>query len=278
MLFRSSLYDQAIDVLAKISQPRYEFTVESANFIFTEVFKPFIDQLVLGAVVTLELEDGSLSYPVLLGFDLNYDDPTDFSLIFGNRLRLDDSSYILSDLFDQMAQSAISTSFNSEQWSSWGNNYKDAVSSFITSALDAATNNIVSGSGQNILINQNGIRVRQSTGTNSFSPNQLWMNNGVLAFSDDGFETSRLALGQISTSSGSYYGLVAEVIVGNLVASNQLLISNQNNTFIVDGAGATLYDASFTLTKSDGNSKIILDPNVGIVIQKIGRASCRERV
>ena len=263
-----SLYDQAIDVLAKISQPRYEFTVESANFIFTEVFKPFIDQLVLGAVVTLELEDGSLSYPVLLGFDLNYDDPTDFSLIFGNRLRLDDSSYILSDLFDQMAQSAISTSFNSEQWSSWGNNYKDAVSSFITSALDAATNNIVSGSGQNILINQNGIRVRQSTGTNSFSPNQLWMNNGVLAFSDDGFETSRLALGQISTSSGSYYGLVAEVIVGNLVASNQLLISNQNNTFIVDGAGATLYDASFTLTKSDGNSKIILDPNVGIVIQK----------
>jgi|GEM_PF-2502522 len=262
------LYDQAVTVLAKISQPRYEFTVDSANFIFTQDFQPFITQLALGSSITLELEDGVYSYPVLLGFDLNYDDPTDFSLIFGNRLRLDDSSYILSDLFGQTVTSAINTSFNSEQWSSWNDNYKNDVSTFINSSLDAAVNNIVTGSDQNILINQNGIRVRKSAGTNAFNPNQLWMNNGVLAFSDDGFDTAKLALGQISTSSGSYFGLVAEVIVGNLIAGNQLTIMNENNTFLVDGSGATLTNATFTLTRNNGNNKIIIDPTTGIAIQK----------
>ena len=262
------LYDQAVDVLAKISQPRYEFTVESANFIFAQEFQPFITQLALGASITLELQEGLYSYPVLLGFDLNYDDPTDFSLIFGNRLRLDNSSYILSDLFGQTVTSAINSTFNSEQWSSWNDNYKNDVSTFINSSLDAAVNNIVTGVGQNILINQNGIRVRKSTGTNVFSPNQLWMNNGVLAFSDDNFDTAKLALGQISTSSGSYFGLVAEVIVGNLIAGNQLVIMNENNTFLVDGSGATLTNATFTLTRDNGNNRIIIDPVTGIAIQK----------
>ena len=64
------------------------------------------------------------------------------------------------------------------------------------------------------------------------------------------------------------HSLVADVIVGRLLAGNELLITNENNTFTLNGSGATLVDASFTLTRSDGNSKIIIDPNVGIEIDK----------
>ena len=267
------LYDQALDVLAKVSQPRYEFKVDAVNFTMLSEFQTFITQLSLGAIITLELNTGTYIYPVLLGMDINYEDPSDFSLIFSNRLRLDDSSFQFSDLFEQTVSSSLNTSFNSEQWGSWNTNYKDDVSTFIDSALDTATNNVVSGSSQNVIWDSNGIRIRQMLDSGTYDPKQIWMNNGIIAFTKDNWDSSSLALGQISTVTGSAYGLVAEIVVGTLLAGNDLLITNENNTFEVDGSGATLTDAILTLTTTGGNTKILLDPTNGIKIQKKSGAS-----
>jgi len=266
------LFDQAEDILEKISQPRYEFKVESANFIFTEDFAPFISQLALGAIITIEIDnEGTISSPALLGLDLNYDSPEDFSLIFGNRLRLDDSTFALADLLNSSYDSSISAKFNSEEWSNWSNNYKDSVYSFMTSSLDTSTNNLISGSEQSILIDQSGIRIRKSIGTNTFDPHQLWMNNGIIAFSNDGFETSSLALGNITVDGQSFYGLIADTVVGNLIAGNELHISNANaitgeTTFRVTGSMVSIVNGYFSLENS--NSIVYIDPDFGIKIDK----------
>ena len=283
------LYDQAIEVLAKLSQPRYEFTLNSVNFIALQDYAVFTTQLELGTIVTVDLGGNSniyendytpstgsqlLVYPALLEIDMNYDDPSDFSLTFSNRLRLDDSAFQLSDFLGANNTSAISTSFNSEQWDSWTKDYQNTVSTFITSNLDAAVNNVTSGSTQNVLINQTGIRVRNliSASTTSvpavYDPKQLWINNGIIAFSDDSFQTAKLAIGEISVGGTPYYGVVGDYLIGHIVAANNLLISNDNNTFTLDGNGATLTNATFTLNTSNGNSKIFLDPANGIKIQK----------
>ena len=57
------------------------------------------------------------------------------------------------------------------------------------------------------------------------------------------------------------YGLIADVIIGQLVASSELVISNESNTFRVDAGGAELINAYFKLTSGNGRSQIILDPN-----------------
>ena len=262
------LYDQSIAILGKVSQPRYEFSIDAVNFLMLEEFAAFTSQLEMGSTVTLELEEGVYIYPALLGFDLDYENPNDFKLIFGNRLRLDDSSYAYSDLFNSTVQSSIRSGFESLQWSNFETNYKDDVSTFMDSALDTALNNIVSGSSQNILIDENGLRIRKSSGVDTYEDQQIWMNNGIIGFTDDNWDTASLALGAIEAPDGStVYGLVAEVVMGNLVASNQLTIANENNTFIVDGSGATLTDATFTI-ESENNAKIILSPDEGISIYK----------
>jgi hypothetical protein len=213
-----ALYTQAVGILAKVSVPRYEFSVDAVNFVFLKEFQNFITQLNLGASITLQLDENTYIYPVLLGMDLNYDDPTDFSLIFGNRLRLDDSSYTFSDLFGQTVNQGITTSFDSTKWSSWKDNYEDDVSTFITSALDASKNAVISGSTQNVLINQNGLRVRSLvSGSNTYSPEQLWIDNGIIAFSDDSFNTAKLALGKITSGSGSAYGLISEKLFSRTI-------------------------------------------------------------
>jgi hypothetical protein len=97
----TDLYNFAKDVLARVSQPRIEFSLQSANFIFIDKFKPFTDQLVLGAKISIEIEEGNVIYPNLLQIELNYDEPDKFDLTFGNALRLDDPSFIYSDLYGQ---------------------------------------------------------------------------------------------------------------------------------------------------------------------------------
>jgi hypothetical protein len=277
------LYDQAVNVLSKVSTPRYEFSVDAVNFTALPEYQIFIDQVELGCVITLDLDGGLnlfesnyihtsgsslLVYPVLLGMDMNLDDPTEFSLIFSNRLRLDNSSFQLTDLFGETNKAGISTSFNSEQWGSWTNNYRDSVSTFITSNLDATLNNVISGSNQDVIINQTGIRIRKMLSSGSYSPQQIWMNQGVIAFTDDNWNSVKAALGNVITGSTTSYGLVADTIVGRLLAGNNLTITNENNTFTVDGLGATLTNAILNINSSSGNGRMFLDPTNGIKIQK----------
>jgi hypothetical protein len=126
---------------------------------------------------------------------------------------------------------------------------------------------VISGSGQDVLINQNGIRLRQSLEGGGYSDEQVWMNNGTIAFTRDNWDTASLALGKVATTSGSAYGLIADVICGRLLAGNELVIENEGGTFSVDGAGATLTNANFTLNTTNGKTRIFLDPDNGIKIQ-----------
>jgi len=260
------LYDQAMDVLSRVSEPRYTFDVDSVNFMMISDFQNFIDQIELGAIINLEIKEGVVTYPVLLGFDLNYDSPTDFKLIFGNRLRLDDEAFQYSDLINEAISAGTTSKVNSLQWNSWSNNYKDDVSSFITSSLDASLNNVISGSSQDIIIDKSGLRGRTVV-AGEYSDEQIWLVNNMIAFTDDGWDSAKMAIGYLTSGSGSVWGVVADHLVGRVVAANTLTITNEDSTFTVDGSGATLTDADFTVNTSDGKSIINIDPNVGIKIR-----------
>lgn len=255
-------------VLDKVSQPRYTFEVDSVNFVLLQEFQKFIDQLALGVEITMELDDERTIYPVLLGIDISYDYPDQSKLIFSNRLRLDNSAFQLSDLLNQALNSGVSTTFNSDLWSSWSNNYKDEVSNFITSALNASLNNIINANNQNVVMDSTGIKIRyQDPTSGNYKPEQLWLTANMMAFTKDNWQSVSTALGQIQVpTGGSAYGLVADVIVGRLVAGNELLITNENSSFIVSGDHATLSNADFTI--SNPLNKITLSPIEGISISR----------
>ncbi len=261
-----ALYDQSKNVLARVSQPRYEIGLEAINYIALKEFEVFTIQTELGSKVTAEIEDGVFVETILLELSQNFTNPTDFSMTFSNRVRLDGANYTYSDLMGQVQKTGGSVTFDSLKWANWENNYKNSVTTFITSALDTTTNNLISNSNQEILINQNGLRARQSTGGGNYSLKQAWLVNNVLAFSNDGFTTSKLALGEISLpAGGTAYGIVGDVIIGKILAGNTLTITNDHNNFVLDETGATLTNAKFTLSTT--NTKLILDPTSTQVVR-----------
>lgn len=219
-----ALYNQGVNVLSRISQPRYEFSVDSVNYIFLDEFSVFTSQTELGCVVTAEIKNDVFITAVLLELSFSFDDPTDFSMTFSNRLRLDNGGFVYSDLMGQIVSNGSSVSFDSSAWSNWEANYKDEVTDFINSSLDASVNNLVSNSNQDIVIDQNGLHARQKSGA-TYSPKQMWLVNNMLAFSNDGFNTAKLALGEITVpAGGTAYGIVKDKIRHSILRFGKIIL------------------------------------------------------
>lgn len=260
------LYNQGQYVLSRVSQPRFSFSVESVNFVFLQDFQPFTNQLEMGSVIYVEKDDGIYYTPILLEMHIELDDPTKFTLTFGNRFKLDSDEYTFRDLFGDAVKAGSSVKFDSAKWGQYVNSgMNNTVSSFISSALDCAKNNVINATNQEILINQNGLKGRTST-TDGYSPNQVWLTSNTLAFTDDNWQTAKLALGQINYNGTTLFGVAGEALVGKIIAGNQLQISNDNNNFVLDSNGAVLNNASFTLVSQNQLSQIILNPAQGINI------------
>ena len=260
------LYDQGQVILARIAQPRYEISLNAVNYIALREFYTFTSQTELGCVVTAEVEDGVYIETVLLEIYTNINDPTDFKMTYSNRVRLDNQDFTYSDLVGQIVKTGSAVSFDSLKWADWTNNSKDNVTTFIESALNTTTNNLISNSNEEIIINQNGLRGRHyNTTTGLYDDTQVWLTNSVLAFTDDNWSTAKLALGKVTVSGTDYFGLVADVIVGRLLAGNSLTITNENNNFTLDANGAILNNAKFTLATT--NTKIFINPTSDIAFR-----------
>jgi len=261
------LYDQGVSVLGRISQPRYEFKMEGVNFLFLPEFSEFKNQIELGAEITIDFGDGTYTQTNVLEFSIAYDNPQDFDMTLSNRLRLDNEAFTYSDLIGKTIKTGSSVSFGKLGWENWNTIYKDDVSTFIDSALDASVNNVINSTNQEILIDQNGLRGRQFIAEGQYSDNQVWLTSDVLAFTEDNWETASAALGRIEIDGVDQYGLIADVVVGRLLAGNQLTIENEGNHFLLDASGAYLTDATFFLTTSNNKNRISLNADDGILIE-----------
>jgi hypothetical protein len=214
IIYADQLYNSASAVLDKTSHPRYTFEVDSVNFMQIEEFQMFRDQLCLGAVITIEISDGQNIEAILLGMDINFDDPTDFTLTFGNRLRMDDESLKFTDLMGKAITAGNNNRLYSQQWNNWTNNYKNNVSSFITSPINGAVNTIInSGSKTEITIATDGIRARkkepvaQSYEGTGYSGSQIYITANSIAVTMDNWKTYSKIVG----GSVNYYGLIAHL-------------------------------------------------------------------
>ena len=187
--------------------------MDAVNYLALEEFSVFSSQTELGSVVTAEIHPDQFVSTILLEISFTFDDPTKFSMLFSNRVRIDGSGFVYSDLQNEVVKTGSSVSFDNLKWSNWENNYKDDVSTFITSALDTTTNNLINNVNQEILINQNGLRGRTyNASTGGYNPTQVWLTSSVLAFTDNAFQTSKLALGKVTVNGVSQFGLVAEKV------------------------------------------------------------------
>ncbi len=267
------LYEYAVGVLDDVATPTYEFSVDSANFLFAQEFAPFRNQLELGKGVYLNVGGRRPITPYIIEFELDFEDRDKFSIVFSNRFKRHDNVNTLKDMIE--TSYSTSRSFDASKYI-YNQTVGQAsmVSEFMNNSLDAAKNAILAASNQSVVINGAGIHVGGD------SKYQIRIVDSMIAMSDDNWASSKLAIGHFASPEvGEYFGVNAEVIGGKLIVGNNLIIENTNDKgvmqFKVDATGAWLYNATFILQSADASvfstraatpgGKIILDPDYGIV-------------
>ncbi len=263
---RMDLLDYGKLVLEKSCVPKYLFKISSVNFLALSDFKKFQDEFELGTTFTLKTKENQIVKPLLLGVHLNFNDLSDFTLIYGNKTKVNEG-FDFSPFSNAISVSS-NISFDLIKLEAMKKQAND-VTKFLNNSLITAVNDIKSNE---ILtkyeMNEHGIRLyTYDYNTNEQLGFESWWTGSILAFSDDNFTSAKLALGRIKAPNGGYvYGLNAEVIAGNIMISNELHIQNDSNTFKVDASGATLVNASLTVSK--GQNTIKIDPSNGFTIYK----------
>lgn len=260
------LYDHAVKTLADVASPTYEFSVETGNFIWAQEFEPFRKGLELGKGVYLRLHNDEVITPVLIGFDLDFEDQEKLSLTFSNRFKRHDNVANLKEMIENSYSS--SRSFDAAKYTyNQTANQASKVSEFMNSSFDAAVNSIIGAKNQSVRIDGAGLHIGEPD-----SPYQIRIINGMIAMSDDGFQSAKVAIGHFATDKlGDHWGVNADIIGGKLLIGNGLVIEAPNDDgvmqFKVDATGAWLYNSTFVLAK-DGGGKILIDPRYGIASGK----------
>lgn len=268
------LVDAGYEKLKVVSRPSFSFELESANFLFIEKFKPFIDQLMqiekdngslFGAIINIELEDGNWVYPYLQEMEINYDDPDSFTMKFGNRFRLSNDVYTFDELHNETTSAVSSVgSLLSAVSQPVVNGTIDAVTQYTKNALNLANQSIKATDDNEFTIGKYGIKGRQKSdadgNVNGYSPEQIWLSNNKICFTDDGWNTTKAVFGKITDEAGNEsYGLIADTLVGKLIMGNNLVISNENNsmTFNQNGLSVTNQDTFITINPNGKNAFVV---------------------
>ena len=245
------LMDAGKTELNRVCQPRFSFTVTSANFLKMPQFLKFAREIALGKVVTVEKNENTHYFPALTEMAFSLDKSENFSLTFSNSLKLTDWGYTYADLI----KSASNTTRTVE--SNWSNlmdysQSKEQINQMLYNTLDRTLRaGMDNAYAQDFVIDNSGILGRKKREDGTFEDCQVRMTNNLLVFTRDNWQTACTALGQIyydnpdgTVSEG--YGLATEVLVGKMIIGENLWIGNETGSVQIDGDGIVISNGNIS--------------------------------
>ena len=240
--------------LERLSVPPHSFTISSFP-------------LPLFSLITLEPDEKA----ILTSVEVKFDNPTDVTLGFTNALT---APLSIADLLKDAASTSRKVSANWSELIDYSAN-KDEIYDLLINPLDATLRAAKSNmAGQDFLISESGILGRKKEGE-AFAKEQMILQNNCLLFTDDYWKTLKTALGKVTIGEKdknpvTAYGLVADVIVGNLLVGQNLAIKNKDSSVLIDGKGIEIKNGKDTVFNADINGNASLKGEIKATSGNIG--------
>lgn len=195
------LFEYGKQTLRSLAYPSYTFSVSSANFMTIDDFIGFVKQLEIGQKIYLNT-DGSVLQPIFIGLDIDFENLSSLSLQFSDKYSSSDSSFKLVELLDQSISMGKTVDANKMSYAAFvDSGASTMVKEFMNSALDVAKNAILSSSGQGVSWDETGLHLRKYIDSNipsaGYEDEQIWMINNSIVFTDDNWQTAKMAIGKI---------------------------------------------------------------------------------
>lgn len=271
------LFEYGNEILTKISQPAYTFSITSSNFLGIDEFVKFKNKLRHGEKIYVGISEDETLAPICIGLKFEFASPDSLSLEFSDTYVSSDSSFLLADLLEQSVSMGKSVNLNKYSYSAFmDSGASTKVKDFMTTALDVSKNAIMSSKEQAISWGDSGIRLRKwsDAAHTEYEPKQVWLNNNSILMTSNNWATAELAIGNFYDENlGDCWGIVAPNIVGTLLAGSNLVIESAKQdggvaVFKMDAEGCVLHNSTFSVTSDNTNSHILIDPEHGFMIGK----------
>ena len=229
------LYDRAVLQLNKISKPTQEFSVDVENFIFAKRFQHFSENIETGCLINVELKNNDMAKLFLTSMSINYDDK-DFKLTFGNRFNKFDTKSLFENVLGSVSKSANTLNYVKDIIYPIKQGELDYMNEAIKSSRNLTMYDALASTAEETLIDATGYtgkRIISDTG--EYDPHQIKIISSNIVFTNDGWNTSKLAIGEINIGNGeTIYGINGEAIIGEMIIGNTLQIYSYtgNNHYV----------------------------------------------
>lgn len=230
--------------LNKLREPKLSFSMDMANIYALVEFEPIIDQFQLGNFVNVAIRPDYIKKARLLAVDINFDDFSDFSCEFGELTNLKTPSSIHADLLANALSAGNSVASGQSYWDK-GADLATATDLKIQNGLLDAISGIYNAD-KSVLIDNNGILLRQVLDNGEYSPYQIWLTNNNILVSTDGFDTAQTGIGVFEVDGRELYGVLAKAVLAGYIEGSHIVggTININDKFIVDEEGNVTMNAA----------------------------------
>lgn len=272
---KTELKQAAEEDLTIKSKPNYTFTIKASSLYTIQddkdeliSYSEWREQLKVGSLITIFI-DNTWTTVRLMSIIIDFDNPEEIEMKFSSKNRLDDELTQLAEILADSGRTSRSMTLKQFGYDK-ASKLTNPVREFMNGTLNATLNKMVNNDNQEIYMDSYGLHGRKwLPDQNKYDDSQVWLNNNTLLFTDDGWKSAKSGIGKFTNSSGeTFYGVLADIIVGNFVLTSALTVSNQNNTITMNKDGATFTNCNITINK--GINSLYLNATDGIKLTKSG--------
>ena len=245
------LFDVAWKDLSKKCRPQYQYSSTLSNVLTIPQFKGFLKYFQLGNFIRMATDYDTVIKLRLISFTVDYNDTSKIDVTFSDAIRVHDVCNDVASIISQANSAAMSFQFNKDQYDK-SVNQSNFVEEMRKYGLDVAN---IPVKNQHQSWDETGMWFRQwNEQKNDFDPEQIKIINNQIVFSDDGFQSAKMAIGKIpiDKNGNTVYAVNAEAILGKLFLGEYLTLQNNSGTYKFDDAG---------FIASSGKNSVKIQPN-----------------
>lgn len=255
-----TLIEVATKELYKASLFQYTYTANLNNLFNNSVFKPFWEHFALFNWIRAEVDERVISLR-LIGITYDYANPDKIEVEFSEQVRNANGITDLESILNQAKSMATTYSSTAKQASQGAESYSD-FKTLKEEGLNSALMNIKNSNNEEVTVDGRGINCRSKDINDDYDQCQLRITGKNIVMTDDDWNSARLAIGRGLFNGQEKYGVWCDVLVGNIVASETLMISNGSKTFIVDKDGIIVNNMKLDMYSADKKHRLLIDPNL----------------
>lgn len=235
---QQALLEHGRNELERVCYPQFTMEVDLINFTMDYDYKRFTDALEMFNIIHISFEDhDSVVSARLLKVHINWDNPSDFKVTFSNKNRLDEFMDLLKEVQDQADNLSSQVGFATGAWKNAATVSVD-VNKYMNNILNASKQQLVSNDNNEVKIDSTGILCRRwHEEQQIYDPCQVWITANQIAITHTNWNDVGLALGYIKMGNDYFFGLAAREIVGQLLMSEKLIVSNTSGSYTIDKNG-----------------------------------------